>query len=120
MPFDVVDRYGENRMIEKPTITIVPVGIIPPNVLAEFGATVATSFEAKVIVAPSIQLAPSVFDERRGQHHSTEILQTLAAFCACASPWAECSARDRSCRSSLAPEDGFSAARSDVGKEISC
>ena len=75
----MVDTYGEDGMIEKVTIAMVPVGVIPPNVLAELGPTVATNFDAKVIVAPSIALGSSAFDVRRGQYRSTEILQTLAA-----------------------------------------
>ena len=34
----------------------MPVGVIPPNVLAELGPTVATNLDAEVIVAPSIAL----------------------------------------------------------------
>ena len=66
-------------MIEKPTIAMVPIGDISPNVLTELGATVATNLDAKVFVAPIIALPSSAFDVRRGQYHSTEILRTLAA-----------------------------------------
>jgi archaemetzincin len=75
----VVDTYGEKGMTEEATIAMVPFGVIPPNVLAELGPTVATNFEAKVIVAPSIALGSAAFDVRRGQYRSTEILRTLAA-----------------------------------------
>jgi hypothetical protein len=106
VPFEVVDRYGENRMIEKPTIVIVLVGVIPPNVLAELGATVATSVEAKVIVAPSIPLALLRSTCAESRTTRRRFFRRWPPFCALPLPWAECCTRDRSCRSSLALEDG--------------
>jgi len=50
-----------------------------PNLRTGLGAIVATKLDANVIVAPSIALARSAFDVRRGQYRSTKILQTLAA-----------------------------------------
>lgn len=75
---DVVDQYGKNGMIEEPTIAMVPVGVIPPNVLTEIGAIVALNLDAKVVVAAGIALSSSAYDVRRGQYHSTKILQTVA------------------------------------------
>lgn len=60
-------------------IAIVPVGVVPLDVVGEVMTTVATNLHASTVLAPSIALAPSAFDPRRRQHHSTEILQTLAA-----------------------------------------
>jgi archaemetzincin len=60
-------------------IAIVPVGVIPADVVTKVGTTVATNLHARTVLAPGIALAPSAFDERRRQYSSTEILQTLAA-----------------------------------------
>jgi archaemetzincin len=66
-------------MIDKAMVAIVPVGFIPADVVTEVGTTVAANLHARTVLAPSIPLAPSAFDERRRQYSSTEILQTLAA-----------------------------------------
>jgi archaemetzincin len=47
-------------------------------VLTEVGNLVATSFDAKIVLAPGIALLPSAYNARRRQYHSTHILQTLA------------------------------------------
>jgi archaemetzincin len=60
-------------------IAIVPVGVIPLDVVDEVMMTVATNLHVRTVLAPSIPLAPSAFDEHRRQYSSTEILQTLAA-----------------------------------------
>jgi len=59
-------------------IAIVPVGVVPLDVVGEVMTTVATNLLTTTVLAPGIALAPSAFDERRSQYSSTKILQTLA------------------------------------------
>lgn len=63
---------------EQPTIAIMPVGAVPRELLAEVGATVGASLDARVILVAGIALSSSAYNPRRQQYHSTQILQTLA------------------------------------------
>ena len=46
-------------------IAIVPVGVIPLDVVGEVMTTVATNLLTTTVLAPGIALAPPAFDERR-------------------------------------------------------
>jgi archaemetzincin len=62
----------------KRTIAIVPIGELSREFLADVGAVIAASLDARVILTAGIPLSSSAYNARRQQYHSTQILQTLA------------------------------------------
>lgn len=60
-------------------IAVASVGVrLQENVRLELGRVLASAFNAEIVTAPGIPLAPSAYDRARRQYHSTPILRELA------------------------------------------
>jgi archaemetzincin len=62
----------------KRTIAIVPIGELSGEFLADVGAVIAASLDARVILSAGIPLPSLAYNAHRQQYHSTQILQRLA------------------------------------------
>jgi len=71
-------RTGMETMTGKPTIILVPMGTVPPDVLESLVAPLSAAFDLPCRVVAPIHIPPAAYDRRREQYLGARILDVLA------------------------------------------
>lgn len=64
-------------MAEKPVIVLVPIGLVPAELLDHLASSLTSIFGFPCSIAPSLPIPAAIYDQRRGQYKGDDILTLL-------------------------------------------